>query len=136
MVTVVEKESENGVEGLHKYARELVVLSPSGGRRWEDEQMAELEKVTEGKLRDRVRGLGGLCLKLECPGYTGAPDRMILLPGEKIIFVETKQRGKKERARQLLVQRQFRDLGFTVFSTVDRPERLAAVIAACEEAMT
>lgn len=97
--------------------------------------MPELEKVTERKLRDKVRVLGGLCLKLECPGYTGAPDRMILLPGAKIIFAETKQRGKKERARQEFVQKQFRDLGFTVFSTVDRPERIAAVIAACEEAI-
>lgn len=94
-----------------------------------------LEKEIEGKLRDRVQELGGLCLKLECPGYTGVPDRMILLPGGKVIFAETKQRGKKERPRQEYVQGVFRDMGFTVFSTVDRPERVAAVVTACEEAM-
>lgn len=94
-----------------------------------------LEKNIEGKLRDQVKQLGGLCLKFESPGYTGVPDRVILLPGAKVIFVETKQPGKKERARQEYVQRVFRALGFTVFSSVDRQEKISAVLAACREVM-
>lgn len=94
-----------------------------------------LEKDIEGKLRDQVKQLGGLCLKFESPGYTGVPDRVILLPGGKVVFAETKQPGKKERARQEYVQKVFRALGFTVFSSVDRQARVAAVVAACEEVM-
>lgn len=92
-----------------------------------------LEKTIEGKLRDRVRELGGLCLKFESPGYTGVPDRLILLPGGKVLFAETKQPGKKERPRQLLVHRIFRGLGFTVFPTVDSVEKINAVIERCRE---
>lgn len=92
-----------------------------------------LEKTIEGKLRDRIRGLGGLCLKFESPGYTGVPDRIILLPGGKVLFAETKQPGKKEGPRQRLVHRIFRGLGFTVFETVDSVEKIEAIAAACSE---
>jgi hypothetical protein len=92
-----------------------------------------LEKYIENKLRLAVQamGCGALCLKLECPGYTGVPDRMILLPGGKVVFVETKQPGKKERRRQLYVHKVLRGLGFTVFSTVDSVEKVETVIAHC-----
>lgn len=92
-----------------------------------------LEKTIEGKLRDRVRELGGLCLKFESPGYTGVPDRLILLPGGKVMFAETKQPGKTERPRQLLVHRIFRGLGFTVFPTVDSVEKINVIIERCRE---
>ena len=97
--------------------------------------MFELEVDVEGKLRTQVTRLGGLCLKFVSPGYTGVPDRLILLPGGKVIFAETKQLGKKERGRQEYVQKVFRDMGFTVFSSVDRPERIAEVLVACKEVM-
>ncbi|MBO5123397.1 MAG: VRR-NUC domain-containing protein [Oscillospiraceae bacterium] len=34
---------------------------------------------------------GGLCLKWVCPGWSGVPDRIILLPGARVIFAETKR---------------------------------------------
>ena len=90
-----------------------------------------LEKDIEKRLIKPVRALGGLCLKLECPGYTGMPDRLILLPGGRVLFVETKQPGKKERARQVLVQDSLRELGFTVYSTVDSVEKVAGIVEDC-----
>jgi hypothetical protein len=92
-----------------------------------------LESYYENKLRRAVQamGCGALCLKLECPGYTGVPDRIILLPGGKVVFAETKQPGKKERRRQLYVHKVLRSLGFTVFSTVDSVEKIDAIIAHC-----
>ena len=90
-----------------------------------------LEKDIEKRLIKPVRALGGLCLKLECPGYTGMPDRLILLPGGRVLFVETKQPGKKERARQVLVQDSLRGLGFTVYSTVDSVEKVAGIVEDC-----
>lgn len=96
-----------------------------------------LEKDIESKLRLAVQGLGrgALCLKLECPGYTGVPDRIILLPGGSVVFAETKQPGKKERRRQLYVHKVLRDLGFTVFATVDSQAKIDAIIACCQEVM-
>ena len=90
-----------------------------------------LEREIESKLREPIRKLGGLYLKLECPGFTGVPDRMILLPGGKIVFVETKQPGKKERPRQVFVQNIIRKLGFTVYSTVDSAAKLTAIVEDC-----
>ena len=50
-----------------------------------------LEKDIEEKLRKMVESHGGKCLKWVCPGWSGVPDRIVLLPGGRIIFVETKR---------------------------------------------
>ena len=92
-----------------------------------------LEKDIERKLIDPIKALGGLCLKFETPGYTGVPDRIILLPGGHVRFVETKQPGKTERARQRFVHALFRALGFVVYNTVDSPAKIACIVQDCEE---
>ena len=48
------------------------------------------ESVIEARLRDGVKAMGGICWKFVSPGTTGVPDRIIILPGGKIIFVELK----------------------------------------------
>lgn len=92
-----------------------------------------LEKTLEGKLRKQIKEIGGLCLKWECPGFTGVPDRMILLEGGCILFVEMKAPGKKERKRQEYVQKQLRNMGFVVFSSVDSEEKIKDVVRYCKE---
>lgn len=94
-----------------------------------------IEKDIERKLHKGVKELkhGALCLKFESPGFSGVPDRIILLPGEKVIFVETKKPGKKERARQEYVQGLFRDLGFEVYSTVDNKAYVEEILGRCKE---
>ena len=94
-----------------------------------------LEKDIERKLHKGVKELkhGALCLKFESPGFSGVPDRIILLPGEKVIFVETKKPGRKERARQEYVQGLFRDLGFEVYSTVDNKAYVEEILGRCKE---
>lgn len=56
-----------------------------------------LESYYENKLRTGVQKLGNgvRCLKFESPGFSGVPDRIILLPGAKVIFVEMKKPGKR-----------------------------------------
>ena len=90
-----------------------------------------LEREVERRLRDGVRDIGGLCLKLTCPGFTGVPDRMILLKGGVIAFAELKRPGQRERERQIYVQKRLRRLGFVVFGSVDGPERVGAVLTWC-----
>ena len=53
--------------------------------------MPELERDIERALVGMVKRNGGLCLKWVCPGWVGVPDRMILLPGGRLIFVELKR---------------------------------------------
>ena len=74
-----------------------------------------LEKDIERKLRLMVERHGGRCLKWVCPGWSGVPDRIVLLPVGRVIFVETK-RPKDGRLSPL--QKKWADwlkaLGFTV----------------------
>ncbi len=74
-----------------------------------------MERTVESYLRRRVKAAGGLALKLVCPGWAGVPDRLILFPGGKVFFAETKDAGKAPNARQRYVHRKLRALGFQVF---------------------
>ncbi len=73
-----------------------------------------LEKVIEQKLVAAVKKEGGLCLKF-LSSTAGWPDRMVLLPGGKIAFVEVKAPGKEPRPLQLHRHDQLRALGFPVY---------------------
>lgn len=90
------------------------------------------EKDIERKLKKRVEALGCLCLKFESPGFTGVPDRIVLMPGGEAFFVELKAPGKKERPRQEYVQNQFRRLGFIVMSSVDGEDGINRIVKLCE----
>lgn len=74
-----------------------------------------MEKAVEAYLRQRVKAAGGIALKLVCPGWTGVPDRLIVLPGGRVYFAETKDFGKKPRLKQQLMHERLRALGFQVF---------------------
>ena len=75
--------------------------------------MTQLEKDIEKKLRQTVEKHGGKCLKWVCPGWSGVPDRIILLPGAVVIFAETKRpRGGSLEPLQKWWRQQLQGLGF------------------------
>lgn len=79
-----------------------------------------LEKEIEKKLRTKVEALGGRCLKWTCPGWSGVPDRIVLLPGGRIYFVETKRpKGGKLSALQLKWCEWLTALGFECWTVWD-----------------
>lgn len=53
--------------------------------------MTALEKDIESKLTAMVKRHDGLCLKWVCPGWSGVPDRIILIPFGRVFFAETKR---------------------------------------------
>ena len=59
-----------------------------------------MEKDIEAYVRREVEAMGGQCLKWVCPGHTGVPDRIVLLPGGRIWFIEFKQAGGRVSALQ------------------------------------
>lgn len=83
------------------------------------------EKTIEERFRDKVKELKGLALKFFCVSFTGVPDRLVLMPGGRIWFVELKAPGKKTsfqkgntdvpKTRQDFVIKQLRKLGFGVY---------------------
>lgn len=53
--------------------------------------MATRERAIEKFLVERVNARQGMALKLVPFGLTGIPDRLIILPGPRLIFVEVKR---------------------------------------------
>lgn len=80
----------------------------------------KLEKEIEAKLRRMVEGAGGRCLKWVCPGWSGVPDRIVLLPGGRVAFVETKRpKGGRLSALQIKWAEWLVELGFSYWCIWD-----------------
>ena len=73
------------------------------------------EKSIEQKLALMVKKRGGICPKWVSPGFDGVPDRIVLLPGGRIAFVEVKAPGKKPRPLQIARHKLLTHLGFKVY---------------------
>ena len=86
------------------------------------------EKNIESKLAAEVRRRGGLAPKFVSPGLDGVPDRIVLLPGAKLAFVELKADGKKLRPLQVRRKRQLEALGFSVYC-VSSTEQIGGVLS-------
>lgn len=80
------------------------------------------EKQTEQKLVKEVKHMGGICPKFTSPGFDGMPDRIVLLPGGRMAFVEVKAMGCKPRPLQMARHRMLRRLGFRVYVLDDETQ--------------
>lgn len=85
------------------------------------------EKIIEQHLVKAVKNSGGIAPKLVCPGFDGMPDRLVLLPGGKIGFVEVKASGKEPRPLQVARHGLLRRLGFKVY-VIDDPEQIGGIL--------
>lgn len=86
-----------------------------------------LEKIIEHELTNAVKGMGGIAPKFTSPGFDGMPDRLILLPGGKMAFVEVKAPGKVPRPLQKARHKLLGRLGFRVY-VLDRKEDIPKII--------
>ena len=85
--------------------------------------MTQLERDVERALVGMVKRHDGLCLKWVCPGWSGVPDRIILLPGGRIIFVELKRpKGGKVDPLQLWWREKLKALGFRHYIIKNRTD--------------
>lgn len=72
------------------------------------------ESAIEKHLVNEVKKAGGIAYKFVSPGRKAVPDRLVLLPGGCLIFVECKAPGEKPRADQIREHEKLRALGFNV----------------------
>lgn len=72
------------------------------------------EHTVEEALKKKIKSLGGWCIKLLPYLISGLPDRLVLLPGGRLYFIELKAPGKKPRPTQEVVIKKLRGLGFEV----------------------
>ena len=80
------------------------------------------EKIIEQKLVKAVKDMGGIAPKFMSPGFDGMPDRIVLIPGGHIAFVEVKAPGEKPRPLQLAMHKLLRGLGFKVYVLDDEQQ--------------
>ncbi len=85
------------------------------------------ERQIEQKLVKAVKAAGGIAPKLTSPGFDGVPDRLVLLQGGKMGFVEVKAPGKHPRPLQEARHRLLRRLGFKVY-VLDGAEQIGGII--------
>ena len=85
------------------------------------------ERQIEQNLAKAVKEAGGIAPKFTSPGFAGMPDRLVLLPGGHIGFVEVKAPGEKPRPLQLSRRRRLRQLGFRVY-VLDDEKQIGGII--------
>ncbi|ABO49731.1 conserved hypothetical protein [Desulforamulus reducens MI-1] len=73
------------------------------------------EAQIERKFKREVERRGGKAWKFTSPGMSGVPDRIVLLPGGRSIFVELKAPGEEPRPLQVKRAKELTELGFEVY---------------------
>ena len=81
------------------------------------------EKEVERQLVIKAKLRGGMAFKFISPGNAGVPDRIVLMPGGHIAFVELKKPGGRMRPLQVKVKAKLESLGFRVYC-LDNPEKI------------
>lgn len=87
------------------------------------------ERDIEAYLRGRVKALGGIAYKFVSPGHAGVADRLVLLPGGVVWFIEVKAPGGRLSPLQMLFARRMDELGMqyrTIWSKEDVDEWLGS----------
>ena len=85
------------------------------------------EKTVERELVKRVKEEGGIAYKFTSPNRRSVPDRLCLLPGGNILFVECKAPGKKPTKLQAREHERLRAMGFEVVVVDDKKDANALI---------
>lgn len=86
------------------------------------------ESIIEKYLRHKVKAAGGQCFKWVSPGQRDVPDDIVLFPGARMCFVETKMTGKKPTAGQARMHAKLWAMGFPVL-IIDSKVLVDSVVA-------
>ena len=87
----------------------------------------ESEKAIESYLVTLTKRAGGMPLKFSSATQTGYPDRLLLFPGGRQIWVEVKSKGRHPTRLQATRIRALRDIGHRV-EICDSRARAAEII--------
>ena len=80
--------------------------------------MQKRERDVEAWLRKQVEKLGGKAMKFVSPGNKGVPDRIAILPGGQVWFIELKKDGEEPSELQKWQAEQLRKLGCNVATVI------------------
>lgn len=64
------------------------------------------EREIEKRIVELTKEAGGIAYKFVSPGNTGVPDRIVILPGQRPVFVEVKaQAGRLTAVQRRQIER-------------------------------
>lgn len=72
------------------------------------------EKSIERYLVEQAKQNGLLCLKYSNPNMVGYPDRLLVLPGGGVVWVELKSKGRKPTKIQQIRMSELTGMGHLV----------------------
>lgn len=72
------------------------------------------EKAIERYLVEQAKQNGLLCLKYSNPNMVGYPDRLLVLPGGGVVWVELKSKGRKPTKVQQIRMSELTGMGHLV----------------------
>ena len=90
------------------------------------------ESELEARFVRGVKALGGVAYKFVSPGNVGVPDRLVVLPGGIVAFVELKAEGGRLSPIQDRQISRLRELGADV-TVVRGAEGVARYLECCRE---
>jgi len=91
------------------------------------------ERLIEAELVARVRALGGIAEKVQAIGRRGFFDRLVILPGGRIFFVEVKRPyGGRLSPHQIWYLKEFDALGVAI-AVVRNSADITRLLAAATE---
>ena len=95
--------------------------------------MSDRERDIEAYLQRKLTGMGCLFLKWVCPGNAGVPDRILILPRGKVIFVEIKAESGRMTCLQDSWQQRLREMGCSAVTIYgrDAAEELVTLVQDC-----
>ncbi len=93
----------------------------------------ESEKTIERFCQTEAKNRGGRAVKGTAANTKGFPDRIILLPGGKVGFLELKSTGKKPTKLQIFWIRLLSGLGFAA-TWADSKDKVIQFLDALENA--
>ncbi len=73
------------------------------------------ERDVERYFKAQLERRGALVFKFVSPGQAGVPDRVVLLPGGRVVFAEMKAPGEKPRPLQRAVFSRMARAGHPVY---------------------
>lgn len=73
------------------------------------------EKALERRLVKELNAIGLIAVKYYNPQSTGMPDRLILLEGGSVVWVELKSLGKQPTILQKVMHQKLQRMGHAVF---------------------
>ena len=80
-----------------------------------ENEVRTIEKDIERWLGNQLKKLGCIYMKFVSPGNDGVPDRIVVLPGGSVIFIELKATTGKLMANQRVQISRLRKQGALVF---------------------